>query len=55
MYKAFGIVMGAMIGCAIMALYKLGMSMTFAGALAGGGFGAIAEVVLLQRKYANIG
>jgi hypothetical protein len=55
MYKAFGIVMGAMIGCAIMALYKLGMSMTFAGALAGGGLGAIAELVLPLRKYSNIG
>jgi len=56
MYKAFGMVMGAMTGCAIMALYRLDMSMTFAGALFGGGLGAIAELVLLpQRKYSKVG
>src|SRR5262245_43601607 len=32
-YTAFGMIMGAMIGCAIMAIYGLGMSMGLTGAL----------------------
>jgi hypothetical protein len=54
MYTAFGMVMGAMIGCAVMALYKLGLSMPLAGALVGGAFGTFAEVMLPQRKPSQI-
>jgi hypothetical protein len=50
MYTAFGMVMGAMIGCAIMATYDLGMAMGLAGALIGGAMGSLAELMPKRRS-----
>ncbi len=50
MYTAFGMIMGAMIGCAIMALYGLGMSMGLTGALVGGAIGSLAELMPRRRS-----
>jgi len=50
MYTAFGMVMGAMIGCALMAVYGLGMSVGLAGALIGGGMGSLAELLPRRRS-----
>jgi hypothetical protein len=50
MYTAFGMIMGAMIGCALMALYGLGISTGLAGALIGGAMGSLAELMPKRRS-----
>jgi hypothetical protein len=50
MYTAFGMIMGAMIGCALMALYGLGISIGLAGALIGGAMGSLAELMPKRRS-----
>ena len=50
MYTAFGMIMGAMAGCAIMAQYKLGLSIGLAGALIGAALGSLAELLPKRRS-----
>jgi hypothetical protein len=50
MYTAFGMVMGAMTGCAIMAVYGLGLPIGLAGALIGGAIATLAEELMPRRR-----
>jgi hypothetical protein len=53
MYSAIGSIMGALVGCAVMALYPVGGLLGFVGALAGGALGAGLDA-LVERQTAGV-